>query len=156
MTMPFIVTSDPIANFVNYLQIVEGFSAQTLMYVQATPPAPLVVGQNLILGSQLTANQVATINSLIANPSLFGSWTPTPADYVSFLLNCYDDPQAVNYPVALIYVQAIAASAQQMTTAQLNALLSAAQTAVETAYPSQASAIIAKVKSYMTANNIPY
>jgi hypothetical protein len=42
----------------------------------------------------------------------------------------------------MIYVLPIAGTAQQMTNAQLNTLLTAAQTAIKAAYPTEASAII--------------
>jgi hypothetical protein len=82
--------------------------------------------------------------------------TPPPSpDYRGFLLACDTDPNAPNYPIAMIYCQILAN--KDLTKAQLDSIVTMGTTAITSAYGATVAASIIKViKGYLTTYNIPF
>jgi len=111
---------------------------------------PYAGASSLTFSNTATAAQKQLVES-DANTFDFTSY-PIP-DYAGFKHDCLTDPNAPNFPIAVLYCLLLADPT--LTYQDRKALASIASTQITDAYPSQASAIFTQVLKYATARNLP-
>ena len=140
--------------------------ARFLNYVQQTYGVGLVncsiTNQNdSNLASEITfpaGTPTNTQNAIIAdaqtNYAVWGGWTPLPVpDYSGFKHDVLTNPQAVQYPYALLCATLV--SDPSLSYNDRKTLASACAVWLTAAYPSQATAIINQLLTYANNRHLP-
>jgi hypothetical protein len=143
----------PSDRFITYCNLQFGAGTVTGCSVQG-PNDPNMASEISFGPNVSAATQASVLNIAQNTPSTFGGWAPIALpDLEGFLHDVVTDPNAPQFPLALVMCIALASPSLSYTDRKNFA--STAATWVRNAYPSQANAVLAAINTYATNRWVP-